>query len=98
MCFPTDIMNNYIDTMYNIFAREIIKNPEDEEDDDQYTGNPLDIFNRDKYTIWIIAIAIIILFVLVCIFMLIIKIKRNKGISPNDDNENTPLLTDTNSI
>jgi len=97
MCFPTKIVDDYIDSMYNLFYTPInIEN----NNDDQHKSNPFDIFNRDKYTIWVMMGAIIIIFTAICIIMLIMKMRNdsmelneNKN---NNNNETTPLLLDIN--
>ena len=64
MYFPTNIANNYIDTLYNAFLpkiRNIISVPfnnDNNDINDEYNGNPLNIFDRHKYNISIIACAI----------------------------------------
>merc|ERR1712154_32992 len=91
MCFPTNIMDNYIDDMFLLFYEpEII---EGDDDDDVPKSNPLNIFNRDKYTVWVIMSAIIIIFVTVCLILLIHKMKKDSDANKQQqNNENTPLL------
>ena len=94
MCFPTKIMDIYIDKMYKLFYVEQTTNIEQVSIDENVdTGNPFNIFIRDKYTVWVIVSGLVVIFISICVMMLILKARRNsKSIGDGDDDENTPLI------
>jgi len=101
LCFPASDINNYMESMYAIFYDHAMFR--DDDDGRAHATSPFDIINRDKWTVWVVVIAIIIAFGILCIIMLALKICRNQkqlrrmdAASPNNlVDERYPLLAET---
>jgi len=84
MCFPTKIMDVYMDNMYDLFYVE--KN----------TVNGAVDGDGGEYNKWIIIGAIIIVFVIICCIMVIIRTRKYSKDQQYGVSENTPLLVQVN--